>query len=96
MEDDAEKRGLDLQIAVVLINPGFPNLFMKKLTRERVVPIDCRKGFVEVSGSGSPDRSSPLQPAATSVRYIPSTTIFAQGHPCPGVLSSRRASPAAA
>ena len=37
-QHDAQERVVDLQAAVVPMKPSFRNLFMKKFTRERVVP----------------------------------------------------------
>ena len=39
VQDDAEGRGVDLQAAVMSVDPRSLNLFMNKLTRDRVVPI---------------------------------------------------------
>ncbi len=39
MEDHIEEGAMHLQLAVVVNEPSLRNLFMKKLTRKRVVPI---------------------------------------------------------
>jgi hypothetical protein len=39
VEDDVEERTVHVQPAVVFQETQFGNLFMKKLTRDRVVPI---------------------------------------------------------
>ena len=39
MENNAQEGGVDVETAIVLNEAIFLNLFMKKLTRERVVPI---------------------------------------------------------
>ena len=57
MEDDAEQWGVDLEIAVVSMNPRSLNLFMKKLTRERVVPTISASVSCEIFGIRCTGRS---------------------------------------
>jgi hypothetical protein len=39
VQHDAQERSIDLNSPLYLMKPNFLNLFMKQLTRERVVPI---------------------------------------------------------
>jgi len=51
VQHDAQERRIDLKTAIVLMKPSFLNLFMKKLTRERVVPIISASVSCETLGS---------------------------------------------
>ena len=51
MENNTEEGSVDLQTAIVVNDPNFLNLFMKRLTRERVVPIMSASTSWETCGT---------------------------------------------
>ena len=50
VEYDAYERSIDVKSAVVLDESEFSEFVIKKLTRERVLPIHLRQGFPDAFG----------------------------------------------
>jgi hypothetical protein len=73
VQDSVQQRGVDFEVSVVADVAQLPKLFMKWLTRERVVPIICASVSwltLAITGSGLPslpkfaNKQSPRQRAA--------------------------------
>jgi hypothetical protein len=51
VQDNTQEGSVDVETAIVLDEAQFLNLFMKKLTRERVVPIISARVSCDTLGS---------------------------------------------